>query len=64
MIQRAGEPANRGDFDFDEKWDDPKYDYLGDFHSSHVNPMFWRLHGWVNDRIEDWYNAHEARNTR
>ena len=57
---KTGEPASRGDFDFDLKWDDPKYDYLGDFHSSHVNPLFWRLHGWVDDRIEDWYNAHEA----
>ena len=54
------EPAVRGDFEFDDKWDDPKYDYLGDFYSSHVNPLFWRLHGWVDDRIEDWFNAHEA----
>jgi hypothetical protein len=44
---------------FNEKWDDPKYDYLGDFYSSHVNPVFWRLHGWVDDRIEDWFNAHQ-----
>jgi hypothetical protein len=22
--------------------------------------VFWRLHGWVDDRIEDWYQAHEA----
>jgi hypothetical protein len=56
----SGKPAMRGDFDFDPKWDDSKYDYLGDFHSSHVNPLFWRLHGWVDDRIEDWFNAHEA----
>jgi len=33
---------------------------LGDFYSSHVNPVFWRLHGWVDDRIEDWFAAHEA----
>jgi hypothetical protein len=57
---KTGNPVIRDDFDFDEKWDDPKYDYLGEFYSSHVNPIFWRLHGWVNDRIEDWYNAHEA----
>lgn len=57
---KSSEPATRGDFDFDEKWDDPKYDYLGDVYSSHVNPVFWRLHGWVDDRIEDWFNAHEA----
>src|SRR5262249_54090049 len=53
-------PAMRDPFDFDSKWDDPKNDYLGDFYSSHVNPLFWRLHGWVDDRIEDWFNAHEA----
>jgi hypothetical protein len=55
----TGKPTGRGSFDFNEKWDDPKYDYLGDFYSSHVNPVFWRLHGWVDDRIEDWFNAHE-----
>lgn len=57
---KSGKPAQRDLFDFDNKWDDPKYDYLGDFYSSHVNPLFWRLHGWVDDRIEDWFNAHEA----
>jgi hypothetical protein len=57
---RTGAPTIRGDFDFDTKWDDPKYDYLGEFYSSHVNPVFWRLHGWVDDRIEDWFNAHQA----
>jgi hypothetical protein len=50
----------RDTFDFDPMWDDPKYDYLGEFYSSHVNPLFWRLHGWVDDRIEDWFNAHES----
>ena len=29
------------------------------FHRSHVNPLFWKLHGWVDDRIEHWFNAHE-----
>jgi hypothetical protein len=57
---KTGDPATRPDFDFDEKWDDPKYDYLGEFYSSHINPVFWRLHGWVDDRIEDWFSAHEA----
>ncbi|MEV0390368.1 hypothetical protein [Nonomuraea sp. NPDC050643] len=55
-----GKVALRGDFDFAAKWDDPAYDYLGDFYSSHVNPLFWRLHGWVDQRIEDWFAAHEA----
>lgn len=50
----------RRTFDFGPMWDDPKYDYLGEFYSSHVNPLFWRLHGWVDDRIEDWFHAHES----
>jgi hypothetical protein len=25
-----------------------------------VNPVFWRLHGWVDDRIEEWAKAQEA----
>ncbi|GCB52734.1 DUF4779 domain-containing protein [Streptomyces sp. NL15-2K] len=36
------------------------YDDLNDTFSSHVHPVFWRLHGWVDDRIEDWYAAHAA----
>jgi hypothetical protein len=56
----TGLPAVRDEFDFNEKWDNPKYDYLGEFYSSHVNPLFWRLHGWIDDRIEDWFKAHEA----
>ena len=37
-----------------EQWDATAYNYLGDTYSSHVNPVFWKLHGWVDDRIEDW----------
>jgi len=57
------QPLARDPFDFDDKWNNPKYDYLGEFYSSYVNPIFWRLRGWVDDRIEDWYNAHEAKST-
>ena len=60
LRDQNGELLSRLSFDFDDKWDDPKYDYLGEFYSSHVNPIFWRLHGWVDDRIEDWFNAHES----
>ncbi len=38
-------------------FDDPSYDYLGDIYASHVNPIFWKLHGWVDARIEDWKAA-------
>ena len=60
QIQKQKTKKYRDTFDFDPMWDDPKYDYLGEFYSSHVNPLFWRLHGWVDDRIEDWFNAHES----
>ena len=56
----SGVVETRGSYDVDTRWDDPRNDYLGDFHSSHVNPIFWKLHGWVDDRIEDWFRAHDA----
>ncbi|KAA6459573.1 hypothetical protein DYQ86_15745 [Acidobacteria bacterium AB60] len=52
-------PLGRPDPDISEKWDNPRYDWLGEFYSSHVNPIFWRLHGWIDDRIVDWAQAHE-----
>lgn len=59
---KTGEPipSGRADGDIRDFWDDPTYDFLGEFYSSHVNPVFWRLHGWVDDRSNDWYQAHEA----
>jgi len=54
-------PGGRPQHDFSTKWDSPRYDWLGEFYSSHVNPFFWRLHGWIDDRIEDWFAAHEDR---
>src|SRR5206468_651055 len=42
----------------DAKWDAVGYDYLDDTYSSQVNPVFWKIHGWVDDRIEDWKRAH------
>jgi len=59
-------PAGRPTTDRSQKWirtqvdgSDVYYDDLNDTFSSHVHPVFWRLHGWVDDRIEDWYRAHE-----
>jgi hypothetical protein len=52
--------TGRADFDLDSKWDDPVYDFLGETYSSHVNPVFWRLHKWVDARIDDWAAAHQA----
>lgn len=53
-------PDGRFPTDLDPKWSNSDYDFLGEFYSSHVNPVFWRLHGWVDDRIEDWFASHEA----
>lgn len=53
-------PKVRESYDIDTSWDAPENDYLGDFHSSHVNPLFWKLHGWVDDCIAVWFAAHEA----
>lgn len=56
----SGLPAVRGDYDIDKKWDGAQHDWLGDFHSSHVNPIFWKLHGWVDSCIGVWQAAHDA----
>jgi hypothetical protein len=53
-------PGGRENDDFAEPWFRPENDHLGATFSSHLNPVFWRLHGWVDDRIEDWFKAHEA----
>lgn len=39
------------------EWDDPRYDFLVETYSSHVNPIFWKLHGWIDDRVEEWKGA-------
>ena len=44
--------------EIDARWDSPAYDYMGDTYSSHVNPIFWKLHGWISDRVEGWKRAH------
>lgn len=44
----------------DTRWDDARYDFLGDTYSSHVNPIFWKIHGWVDDRINDWAAANDV----
>jgi hypothetical protein len=51
----GGNPSSS--FDVAPKWNEPSYDWLADFYSSHVNPIFWKLHGWVDARIDDWMKA-------
>lgn len=43
----------------DRKWDNPIYNWLGDTYSSHVNPVFWKIHGWVDDCVTVWANANK-----
>ncbi|MEG2794069.1 MAG: PvdJ/PvdD/PvdP-like protein [Pseudomonas sp.] len=52
-------PMARDQADFAARWYAPENDFLGDPFSSHVNPVFWRFHGWIDDRLEDWFRAHE-----
>lgn len=60
----TGSPVGRESlFDIDPKWDDPSNDDLGDFYSSHVHPTFWRLHGWIDERINDWARVNADRIT-
>lgn len=54
-IRPGSDPAHPETID--TRWDDPRYDWLGDTYSSHVNPIFWKLHGWVDNRINDWVAA-------
>jgi hypothetical protein len=51
-------PMARDSVDFSERWFGADNDFLGDPFSSHVNPLFWGFHGWIDDRIEDWFDAH------
>jgi hypothetical protein len=38
-------------------WDDPRYDFLSDYYAMHVNPIYWRFLGWIDDRLEEWKYA-------
>ncbi len=52
-------PFARDPADFSARWYAAENDFLGDPFSSHVNPVFWHFHGWIDDRLEDWFRAHE-----
>jgi hypothetical protein len=38
---------------------EPENDYLGAPYSSHVNKHFWKLHGWIDERIANWEAAND-----
>lgn len=52
-------PFARDPSDFSARWFAAENDFLGDPFSSHVSPVFWHFHGWIDDRLEDWFRAHE-----
>ncbi len=58
-INGAPVPFARDPADFAARWFERENDFLGDPFSSHVNPVFWAFHGWIDDRIDDWFRAHE-----
>ncbi|MBX3016336.1 MAG: hypothetical protein KF767_00500 [Bdellovibrionaceae bacterium] len=35
----------------------PEFNYLGNSYSAHVNPVFWKLHGWVDQVVAAWLRA-------
>lgn len=39
---------------------DVRNDYLGSTYSSHVNKVFWKLHGWIDDRISKWETVNNS----
>ncbi|GHD41963.1 hypothetical protein GCM10017083_06420 [Thalassobaculum fulvum] len=51
-----GDPASG-----DPIWDGLDHDYLGDTYSSHLNPHFWYLHGWIDDLVELWADVNGVR---
>lgn len=44
----------------DPRWDDVEYEFLVDTYSSHVGDTFWKIHGWVDYRIDDWKRANNV----
>jgi hypothetical protein len=51
--------GDREQSDYATRWFRAENDFLGDPFSSHINPVFWRFHAWLDARIEDWYRAHQ-----
>ena len=40
--------------EIEDKFNQSSVDYLGHPYSSHVNSVFWKLHGWVDEIIDMW----------
>lgn len=46
-----------GSFPKNWKYDDPRYNWLADPYSAAVNPVFWKIHGYVDHLIDLWLEA-------
>jgi hypothetical protein len=44
------------------RWDAVEYDWLGDTYSSHTENHFWKLHGLIDRRIDQWATANNVHN--
>lgn len=53
------DPLRRGNFGRRWQWDSPNYDHLADSYSAAVNPIFWRIHGWVDQVVDRWLEAND-----
>jgi hypothetical protein len=40
---------------------DIRNDWLADPYASHVNKHFWKLHGWIDDRVYSWGKANGSK---
>jgi hypothetical protein len=50
-----------GNFPADWKFDDPAYNWLADPYGAAVNPVFWKIHGYVDRFIDLWLAANGYR---
>ena len=49
-----GQPYDESDLEGWSQFNAIDYNYLGDPYAAHINPTFWKFHGWIDDRIDDW----------
>ena len=47
-----------GKYPVDWIYDDPHYNWLADPYGAAVNPVFWKIHGYVDHLIDLWLGAH------
>jgi hypothetical protein len=47
-----------GKFPADWIYDRPGYDWLADPYGAAVNPVFWKIHGYVDNLLGKWLDAH------